>query len=148
MPVEGALPVAAGEAAPATVAETAVGTTSREAAPKPSKRNSIFGNFFAKSPAATPSTGEAAPAVPAKDLTAVSATAPQLEDPVIASSQPTAITHESAPGKLDTAVASTSATTSHKPTSPGSKGGLFGFMKQKEVQHEVKVFLLLTTTIS
>ncbi|KAL8693016.1 MAG: hypothetical protein Q9218_002073 [Villophora microphyllina] len=60
-------------------AETSATATPRETAPKANKRNSIFGNFFAKkeSPAiSAPSTGptasttanETAPAVPAKDI--------------------------------------------------------------------------------
>lgn len=61
--------------------EAAATTAPREAAPKASKRGSIFGNFFNKKEATTPIATEAAPAAPGKDNeTAVaSPTSPQLE---------------------------------------------------------------------
>ena len=69
----------------APVTSEAVPTTStRDTAPKPNKRASLFGGFFGKKdPAAAPTTAETAPSVPAKEEpSTVSNTAPQLENPV------------------------------------------------------------------
>ncbi len=75
-----------GAAAP-IAAETTPTSTTRETAPKPNKRASIFGGLFGKKEAASPAATETAPAVPAKDETsAISSTAPQLDSPV---TQPT-----------------------------------------------------------
>lgn len=89
---EAATGVDASEVAPAagadsTVAETTPPSTTRETAPKPNKRNSIFGSIFGKkdtaAPASTPASTETPPAVPAKDEpSTVSPTAPQLDNPV------------------------------------------------------------------
>ena len=122
----------------ATETKPSAATASRDNAPKPSKRNSIFGSFFGKKDVTSPTKEEAAPIVPAKDVepTAVSATAPQLEDPVSTTTRPTETVPTTTAGKLDTTVASTPATKQNVSPS-ATKGGIFGFMKQKEAQHEV-----------
>lgn len=81
-----------------------------------------------------------APVVPVKEAEpmAVSATAPQLEDPVNTASQPTETMPATTMGKLDTTAASTPATKQNVSPS-ASKGGIFSFMKQKEAQHEVSL---------
>lgn len=83
-------PVATGAesaAAAPIAAETAPTSATRETAPKPNKRASIFGGLFGKKEAASPPPIETTPAVPAKDEpSAISSTAPQLESPV---TQPT-----------------------------------------------------------
>lgn len=58
--------------------------SSREAHPKPTKRNSIFGSLFGKKETANPVAKESATTTAAKDSepTAVSATAPRLDDPI------------------------------------------------------------------
>ena len=124
-----------GAASKETPAATA--THARENAPRPSKRNSIFGSFFGKKDVTSP-TKEEAPVVPAKDVepTAVSPTAPQLEDPVTTAPQSTETAQAATMGKLDTTSGSAPATKQNVSPS-ASKGGIFGFMKQKEVQQEV-----------
>ena len=63
-------------------AETSTTPTTREAAPKPNKRASLFGGFFGKKEAATPITTEATPAIPAKDEpSSLSPAAPQVDNP-------------------------------------------------------------------
>lgn len=74
-------------AADPITAETTPASSTRETAPKPNKRASLFGGFFGKKDIAAPSanaaTTETASTVPAKDEpTTVSSTAPQLENPV------------------------------------------------------------------
>lgn len=110
----------------------AVATSTRDNAPRPNKRNSIFGSFFGHTKE------ETAPIIPTKDAepTSVSATAPQLEDPVNTASQPVETAPVTTLDKLDTTSASTPATKQNVSPS-ATKGGIFGFMKQKEVQHEV-----------
>ena len=80
-----------------TVAETApIGT--REAAPKPTKRNSLFGGLFGKKEATSPTATEPAAIVaPKEEPSTVSSTAPQLEHPVTeptAAAAPTLDTNE------------------------------------------------------
>jgi len=115
-------------------------TPARETAPRPAKRNSIFGSFFGKKDVTSPTKEDVAPVVPVKDAEpmGVSATAPQLEDPVNTASQPTETVPATTMGKLDTTAASTPATKQNVSPS-ASKGGIFGFMKQKEVQLEVSL---------
>ena len=122
-----------------------------------SKRGSVFGSvpFFGKKKDETPKKEEEAPpAVPAKDTTTkpVSDTAPQLESPVkpedatppaapaIENKDTTKETSEAAvPAATAVPAASAKTKDSEKPErkSSESKGGLFGFLKQKEAQHEV-----------
>ena len=84
---------ASGAAPESATTETTPTSTTREA--KPNKRNSIFGNIFGKKDASTGS-ADTPPAVPAKDeQSAVSSTAPQLDNPVTSSTaEPTAATTE------------------------------------------------------
>ena len=149
MPIEGVKTAGAAETAPLAAAEptvapapgetpVAAASAARETAPRPSKRNSIFGSFFGKKDAMSPTKEEAAPVVPAKDAesTAIPADAPQLENPVAAAPQPTETAPAAAMGKLDTA-ASPAPPTKQNVSPSASKGGIFSFMKQKEVQQEV-----------
>lgn len=108
-------------------------STIRETAPRPVKRGSMFGGFFNKRDNASPTRErkekDIAPTAPSKDVgpAPISATAPQLEDPISTSS-----THPAEP----TAPASTTIPDMTAPSSE-SKGGIFGFMRQKETQHQV-----------
>lgn len=151
LPAEAVNTAGAGGIAPAAAVEPTAGTTTseampaavtpaREAAPRPAKRNSIFGSFFGKKDVTSPTKEDVAPVVPVKDAEplAVSATAPQLEDPVNTASQPTETVPATKMGKLDTTAVSTPATKQNVSPS-ATKGGIFGFMKQKEVQHEVSL---------
>ncbi|KAL8673227.1 MAG: hypothetical protein Q9168_002339 [Polycauliona sp. 1 TL-2023] len=105
-----------------TAEPSAASTLPRETAPKANKRNSIFGNFFAKketpaatSPSATTPANETAPIVPAKDTepAPVSHVAPQPE----ASATETVPTLDSnAPAPTTEATSATTPTTS--PMSP------------------------------
>lgn len=85
-----------------------------------------------------PTKEETAPIIPTKDAepTSMSTTAPQLEDPVNTASQPIETAPVTTLDKLDTTSASTPAAKQNVSPS-ATKGGIFGFMKQKEVQHEV-----------
>ncbi|KAL8777509.1 MAG: hypothetical protein Q9203_002605 [Teloschistes exilis] len=106
--------------------ETPLSETPRETAPKANKRNSIFGNLFAKKETPTPnasSTGppasttadETTPAVPAKDMepAATSPVAPQVET---GASETAPVTDTAAPTE-STAIAPTTSTTT-SPVSP------------------------------
>ena len=117
-------------AEPVIPAEGDAGNAGRETMLKSSKRGSVFGSFFNRKDSSLPTERkekDQAPIVPTKDNepTSVSATAPQLEDPMKTST--TEPTEATAP----TSTASVTA------TSPENKGGIFGFMKQKEAQHLV-----------
>ncbi|KAL8841680.1 MAG: hypothetical protein Q9176_003075 [Flavoplaca citrina] len=106
-----------------TAAEpSAVSTTPRETAPKATKRNSIFGNFFGKkeAPAATKPTAamsadETAPTVPAKDTepTPVSQVDPQ---PEVSASETAPTLETNAPAGTSESAVATTPTTS--PVSP------------------------------
>ncbi|MCJ1439021.1 hypothetical protein MMC27_008411 [Xylographa pallens] len=107
-----------------------------EIAAKPTKRGSVFGSFFGKKDGVSPSLErkekDIVPAVPAKDreIVPLATTAQQL-DPV-ATSAPSV---DGATAELE--AGATSPIT--KATSPGEfKGGMFGFLKQKEAQKEEK----------
>ncbi len=103
--------------AESTAAETTPTSSTRETAPKPNKRNSIFGNIFGKKDAATPAATEAPPAVPAKDEQSTS-TAPQLDNPVTSPiAEPTAATIETPA----TAAEATTPAAATSPTSPTDK---------------------------
>lgn len=87
VPAEAPNPVVPEETAEPKALEPILTTPTRDNPPKPAKRNSIFG-FFAKKDSAAPGTKDVAPLIPAKDAerTPVSATAPQLDDPVTTAS--------------------------------------------------------------
>ena len=149
VPAEGSTAVmAADEPAQPVLAESGVDSTNavnRENMPKPNKRNSLFGGFFNKKDTASPplerTEKEVGPTVPVKDAesTTVSATAPQLTEPVNTSSvQAAEPSQESILGKLDTTATPTAAADApNQKFSPTSKGGIFGFIKQKESQYGV-----------
>lgn len=106
-------PVAGAESA---VAETTPASSARETAPKPNKRGSIFGSIFGKKDAPTPASLETPPTVPAKDdQSAVSSTAPQLDNPVTSTAETTAATTET-PVTAAEATVPGSATTPLSPT--------------------------------
>jgi len=139
--VDESIPAVTGESVAPTstgVGTTQPSTTTREHAPKPSKRNSLFGNLFNKvsSPSQEKSERDVGPTVPVKDTDTapVSAVAPQLADPVdISAPEPVAST-----GETDPVTAGTSTTRQNWTSSSPPKGGIFAFMKQKEVKHEVR----------
>ena len=141
-------PKAVEGAAEATLAapETSSGTPAREPAPRSNKRNSIFGSLFGKKEAATSptsATNEAPPLAPAKDSepAAVSATAPQLSDPVkdIAPATETAAAAPvSEPAVPETAPATTSTTSPVSPetTKANRRSSFFsnlGTKKEKKI---------------
>ena len=101
------------------------------------KRGSVFGNlpFLSKKEKETPTKKEdLAPAVPAKDTEPVAETAPQLE-PVRTTAEPPAVAASESAAEPPT---TTTTATTPKTEKPDSKGGLFGFLKQKEAQNEVR----------
>ena len=107
--------------------------TARETAPKPAKRSSVFGSLFSKRENASPTRErkekETMPVVATKDSEPISVAeqAPQLDGLANKSSAQPAeeIATPSASAASPTAALSE------------SKGGIFGFMKQKEVQNQV-----------
>ena len=109
----------ASSAAPVTGAEPTVAETTRETAPKPNKRNSIFGSIFGKKDAVTPTSTEATSAVPVKDeQSTMSSTAPQLETPVTSpTGETTATTSETPATAAETATPAPTAS----PLSPTDK---------------------------
>ena len=105
--------------APATSAEPTVAETTREAAPKPNKRNSIFGSIFGKKDAVTPTSTEATTAVPVKDAqSTLSSTAPQLETPVTSPTAETTATTTETPA---TTAETTTPAAAASPLSPTDK---------------------------
>ena len=107
-PTEGVAETAA--VAEPVAAETAP-TGTRENIPKPTKRNSLFGGLFGKKEATSPTATETAPAVTPKDEpSALSSTAPQLDNPVTESTVPAAPT-------LDTTEPTTTAAETTAPAS-------------------------------
>ncbi|KAI9814451.1 MAG: hypothetical protein M1827_003307 [Pycnora praestabilis] len=88
-PIEGSQPIVADEVIQASAAESrtaepsAINTATRDA-PKTSKRNSIFGNFFQKKDVTSPTEEkvekEVAPVVPAKDIEAPITTSAENRD--------------------------------------------------------------------
>ena len=132
-PVNGAEPTVAPETVSPTPAET---TSNRDTTTKPNKRNSIFSNLFNKRENVSPTRErkeEDASVAPIKESepSIVTAAAPQLEHPVRTSSV------QASAKPLSTAAASATATNETKSSQPESKGGIFGFIKQKEAQHDV-----------
>ena len=123
--------------APTAVETTTPTTTTREQAPKPSKRNSLFGSLFNKvsSPSQEKTEKDVVPIVPAKDTEAspVSAVAPQLADPVdTTASHPAPMSHEA-----DAVTPGTSNNRHTLTSSSPPKGGIFAFMKGKDARSEV-----------
>lgn len=120
--------------------DTTVGASSHKTAPKPTKRNSIFNNLFGKKDSPTsPTTKESAPVIPAKESepSAVSATAPQLDDPATtAPSEPSAtgpaadVTESAAPN--DTPIASATTPDPAKEKRRSSFFGNLGTKKEKK----------------
>lgn len=84
IPAAGTKAVAAEETPRPVTSEPAVITSTAEAAPKPVKRNSLFGNLWAKKDSGATSSKDAVPTLPTKEpeTTPVSATAPRIEEPV------------------------------------------------------------------
>lgn len=116
----------------------------RDNAPKPNKRNSLFGGFFNKKETGSPTPEhtekDVGPTPPLKDTesTLTSAPTPQPTEPMITSSvQPTEPSQESVLDMLDTSTAPVAGDALVQQSSPTSKGSIFGFMKEKETQHGV-----------
>lgn len=127
----GVAPVAGAEP---TVAETTPASTTRETALKPNKRNSIFGSIFGKKDTATPTSTETPPAVPAKDeVSALSSTAPQLDNPVTSSTAETteSTTEDPAPAPAAEATAPAAATSPVSPTDK-RRSSFFGNLGTKK----------------
>ena len=133
-----------GTAAPAT--ESSVTPAAREPTAKSNKRNSIFGNFFAKkeTPARTPemTSNETAPAVPAKDAepAASSPVMPSKENNVndSAPAVDAAPTTETAPttGATETAAPTATSTSAVSPDTKANRRSSFfsnlGTKKEKK----------------
>ncbi|KAL9135998.1 MAG: hypothetical protein Q9175_002796 [Cornicularia normoerica] len=112
----GVAPVAGAESA---LPETTPASTTRENAPKPNKRNSIFGSIFGKKDAATLALTETSTAVPTKDEpSTLSSTAPQLDNPV---TSPTTETTAAIAGNPATAAEVTAPAAATSPLSPTDK---------------------------
>ena len=128
--------------------ETTTPTLSREHAPKPSKRNSLFGSLFNKvsSPSQEKSEREVGPIVPVtqSETAPVSAVAPQLTDPVdTTASRPIAMSNEAGPVTPGTTNTRHTLTSSSPP-----KGGIFAFMKGKDARSEVSYLIVGSLVIS
>ena len=105
--------------APVAGAEPTVTETTKETAPKPNKRNSIFGSIFGKKDAVTPTSTEATTAAPMKDeQSTISSTAPQLEGPVTSPAAETTATTTETPA---TAAETTAPAPVASPLSPTDK---------------------------
>jgi len=133
-----------------TAAEIATpSSTTREHAPKPSKRNSLFGSLFNKvsSPSQEKTEKEVGPTVPVKETETapVSAVAPQLADPVDTTvSKPVTTSNEADA----VAVSPGASNTRHTLTSSSPpKGGIFAFMKGKDARSEVSCLHVETSII-
>lgn len=101
---EGTQPITGEETLEPKGAESSTGHSGREGHQKPIKRNSIFSSFFGKKETTSPATKDSTTS-PTKDseATAVSATAPRLDDPVgTGSSEPSTTVPGSIPS-ADTA---------------------------------------------
>lgn len=122
-------PVAGAES---TAAETTPASSTRETAPKPNKRNSIFGSIFGKKDAPALASTDTPPAVPAKEEhSTLSSTAPQLDNPVTSpTTETTAATTETPATAAE--VATPAAATS--PISPTDKrrSSFFGNLGTKK----------------
>ena len=114
------------------------GSSSHKTAPKPTKRNSIFNNLFGKKDSPTsPTTKESTPVVPTKDSepSAVSATAPQLDDPVTTRSEPGPVSpaaDASESAVVESPVAPTTATDPAKEKRRSSFFGNLGTKKERK----------------
>ena len=118
---------------PEVSADGSKSASTADTAPKSSKRNSVFGGFFNKKD--TPKK-DVAPAVPPKDDE--SGTAPKASEPTDTSPANAAEGVTDTPAATETP-APTSTTPTQKTPQTESKGGLFGFIKSKEAQHEVSI---------
>ena len=105
---------------------TTPAATTKDTPAKPNKRSSVFGGFFSRKESSTgPTTAEASPTAPVKDEpSGVSSTAPQLDNPVPASTtEPAAPTSE--PAKTETTSAEEATTSpaavATSPASPTDK---------------------------
>lgn len=124
------------ETTPAAGAETSATettpiSTTRENAPKPNKRASIFGGLFGKKDVANPNLTENAPTVPAKDEpSTVASVAPHLDKPV---TSPTAETSADVKETSGTAADATHPTTTTTPTDKRRSPffGNFGTKKER-----------------
>ena len=97
------------------VATETAPTGTRENVPKPTKRNSLFGGLFGKKEATSPTTTETPPVAQKDEPSALSSTAPQLDNPVTeptATAAPTLDTTE----PTTTAAETTSPATNTTPT--------------------------------
>ena len=158
VPVEGSTTVAAAdEPAQPILAESGVepwNPVNRESAPKPNKRNSLFGGLFNKKDAGSPTLErterDVGPTPPLKDTesTPTSAPAPQTPEPATKSTVQTAEpSHESVPGVLEATTAPVAGDAPVQKSPPTSKGGIFGFMKQKEAHYSVSPMIICYPTI-
>ena len=119
--------------------EPIAGSSTREAVPKPTKRNSIFGSFFGKKDTASPTTKDPVQGVPGKELgpSPVSATAPQLDDPISPTSPgltETGSTHATAAAVTEGSVPNTTTTqaTTPDPTKDKRRTSFFGNLGGKK----------------
>ena len=97
------------------VATETAPTGTRESVPKPTKRNSLFGGLFGKKDATSPTATETAPVAPKDEPSALSSTAPQLDNPVTEPTAPAAPTLDTTE-PTTTAAETTSPATNTTPT--------------------------------
>lgn len=136
--------VAAEEAKPKVEESKSEATSPTGASTLKSKRGSVFGAipFLNKKEKEAPvkKEEEVKPAVPAKDTEPVSETAPQLANPIEGTGVTEPLT-DAEPAAESEPVATTGAKGASSPSPKAdkteSKGGFFGFLKQKEQQLEV-----------
>lgn len=113
---------------------TSTGTP--EIAPKPTKRASVFGNLFGKKDGVSPiverKEKEVVPAVPTKETETDPVTTSAAQVDPVSTSTPVVEPVSTEQGAATEVSPAAKDTTSSEP-----KGGIFGFLKQKEVQREV-----------
>lgn len=144
VPEEGTKATAAQETPRQLTSEPAVITSTAEAIPKPTKRNSLFSNLWSKKDSGAISPKDIAPAVGIKEpeTTPVSATAPRIEAPInTTSAEPAAVAP--APTTVADAAESSSpiATTSPvaSPTTPVTDKRRSSFFNALGAKKEKKV---------
>ena len=144
VPEEGTKATAAQETPRPLTNEPAVITSTAEAIPKPTKRNSLFSNLWSKKDSGAISPKDTAPAVGTKEpeTTPVSATAPRIEAPInTTSAEPAAVAP--APTTVADAAESSSpiATTSPvaSPTTPATDKRRSSFFNALGAKKEKKV---------
>lgn len=125
--VTDAAPVTATE--PVAAAETTPAGTAREAAPKPHKRNSLFGSLFSKKDVASPTATETTPAVVKDEPSTVTPNVPQLDNHL---TEPAAAASPSAETNAEAPAAETTSSVSNTTPTGGRRSTFFSNLGTKK----------------